>query len=372
MGTMALVMTLLAAADGGTDATLQQGMVANMVQVAAVLPYLQDPAAFRDPAHAKQIAAAIDVLSKVKHVVRSQDNAAIGTVATLFEQESRLAGLDFAQGRKDEARGRVIGLTRMCVGCHSRTGAAVDWKGVDGLLDALKLTPLQRATYYVGTHQIERAREIWKRTIINTPIKDTEAFEQAQALRLAVATLTRGQHDPDAVLELVLPQLERRDFPGFFQRSLKRWAADAGAWKAEKYDPAKQPPAKLLAKADALLAKSGAERRVLNDDDHLVLNMRAAAYVQAALDTKLPPAEEARAMYLLALANTSLVEAELWQLDALYPERCVELVPHTPRARACVDRLADRLGFAFHGSAGGPMPAEYVRRIGELRALAAP
>ena len=187
-----------------------------------------------------------------------------------------------------------------------------------------------------------------------------------------MATLTRAEHDADGVLALVRPQIKRKDFPGFVQRAIRRWNADAAAWRAEGFDPSKATDAQLLTRAEALLAKSGAEKTLLMDDENLVLNMRAAAYLYRALDAKLSPAREARALYLLSLATSSAAESAMWQLDALFLERCVHLQPHTAQAQACVERLADRVGFAFNGSAGGALPSGFATRLGQLRALAAP
>lgn len=370
MLTTALVLAVLAA-DPAQDVDLSQGMKANLMQVASIYPYLQKPGAFRDPANAKAIRISLDVLRQIRHVTSARDNEAIATVASLFEQEAATAVAEFDAGAKDAARHRAIGLTRMCVACHARTAADADWSGAEGLVGALKLSPLERANFYVGTHQLERAKEIWARAFTVTPASDSEAFDQAEGLRLAVATLTRAD-EPDAVLSLLDTVRARRDFPGFFQRSLRRWYVDAAAWRIEGYEPAGQPAEALLAKAEALLDKTGASRRMLVDDDGLVLNMRAASYAQRALDLKLGPADEARALYLLALAQRSAREPALWQLESVLLERCVHLVPHTAQAEACAERLADRLGFAFHGSKGGPMPVGYVQRLGELRALAAP
>lgn len=370
MLTTALVLAVLAA-DPGQDVDLSQGMKANLMQVASIYPYLQKPGAFRDPANAKAIRASLDVLRQIRHVTSARDNEAIATVASLFEQEAAQAVAEFDADKKDAARHRAIGLTRMCVACHERTAADADWSGAEGLVTSLALTPLERANFYVGTHQLDRAKDIWSRAFVSTPVSDTEAFAQAEGLRLAVATLTRAG-DADAVLSLLEPARARRDFPGFFQRSIRRWFTDAAAWRIEAFDPNGKSAEVLLAKAEALLDKTGAPRRMLVDDDGLVPNMRAASYAQRALDAKLTRSDEARALYLLALAQTSAREPALWQLESLYLERCVHLVPHTTQAQQCAERLADRLGFAFHGSAGGPMPVGYVQRLGQLRALAAP
>lgn len=370
MLTTALVLAVLAA-DPGQDLDLTQGMKANLLQVASIYPYLQKPGAFRDPANAVAIRASLDVLRRIRHVTSARDNQAIATVASLFEQEATRALAEFDAGEKDAARHRAIGLTRMCVACHARTAADADWSGAEGLVASLKLSPLERANFYVGTHQLDRAKEIWSRAFVATPASDADAWDEAEGLRLAVATLTRA-NEPDAVLALLGPARARRDFPGFFQRNVHRWYADAMAWRGEKYEPTEMSPHALLVRAENLLERTGASKRMLVDDEGLISNMRAASYAQRALDARLSPAEEAMALYLLALAQMSAREPALWQLEALYLERCVHLVPHTRQAYACAERLADRLAFGFHGSRGGPMPAGYVQRLGELRALAAP
>jgi len=166
-----VVMALLAA-DGGAEVSLDQAMRANVAQVASILPLLMDPSAFRDKKNAQVISHFLDTLGQVKHVTRTQENSAIGAMAGLYEQEVERAKQDFEALEKDSARKRVVGLTRMCIGCHARAAATVDWKGMDGLIDSIKLTPLQRANYYVGTHQFGRAKEVWTKALAVQPTND--------------------------------------------------------------------------------------------------------------------------------------------------------------------------------------------------------
>jgi hypothetical protein len=360
----AVVWVLMATPDAGTEpkAALREGMV----RVAAMLPLIDEPSAFRDRKNQKVISTALESMSVTRHMVAK--GAVNSTIKSLFESEIAAARAEFARDETEAARFRLRGLTAMCMGCHVRVTAPNDTEPVNGAIDRMELPPLRRANLYVATRQFAKAEKTWQAMLSAKPATETEVFDQASVLRTAVIISTRVNGRPADLVALLEPQSKRTDFPPFVQRSVKRWLEDARAWAADPKTCTGMPAAQALSLTEALLTKTAAASRVVNDDDFLVPNMRAAACAQAVLETTPPATVEAPALFFLAVAISTASEPALWQLDVLYLERCIELVPHTAQARACVARLSDRLGYAFTGNGG--LPSEYGLRLRDLRTLA--
>lgn len=372
-----MLLTLVSMAVVAADPTPAQPkqavtgvMQANLALVVTLQPLIATQSVFRDDANAKQIRAALEGLAKINHGLGSDPKAANAPIAALFNEELTAAKDEFASGHRDAARDRLKGITSMCLACHSRTLVEKDFADPGKLVDSLKLGPVERAEYYAATRQFDRAKETWEKVLAAPPASDSDAFDQARALRLAVVTLVRAKAEPAALVKLLEPQAARADYPNFVRASIKQWLADTKAWQAEKFDAAKQSPAKLVAKAKALLQATKLDSLPQPDEARLVSNMRAAAYAQEALELDPAGKERGQALFLLGLATSALADPELWQLDALYLEMCVRENPHSELARACVARLSERLYYGFNGSRGGPLPAGYVTRLGELKTLA--
>lgn len=370
---LALVTMAVVAGDSkpaAKAADTKSAMRTNLSLVVLLQPLIATQSVFRDDKNAAKIRDAIESLSKVNHALSADPRASNAPIAALFNQEIDNAKAEFAVGNRDAARDRLKGLTSMCLACHARTMVEEDFVDSGKAIDSLALGPVERAEFYAATRQFERARQAWEKVLSSKPASDVEAFEQSRALRLAVVTLVRAKAEPAAVVKLLEPQAARADFPGFVRDAVKQWLADAKAWQAERYDLSKQTPDKLIARAKALLKATKLDSLPQPDDSRLVANMRAAAYAQEALDLDPNGKSRPEALFLLGLATSALADPELWQLDALYLEMCVRENPHTEIARACVARLSERLYYGFNGSRGGPLPAGYVTRLGELKTLA--
>ncbi len=366
-----LPLLLLAAApnDAGARARLQAGMRANVVQVVILQPYLVSPSAFRNPANERMIRHSIEGLMALRHFMRT-GLPGESSLATIYGDEIDRARAEFARGEKDAARIRLTGLTSMCLACHSRTIVEQDYQDLGRVVEQLATDTQERARLYAVTRQFAKARAAWAQALAVPPLNDSEAADQSKALRLAVVTLVRAEGNPSALLELLEPQVERTDFPGFFRRDLWQWVLDLEAWRANPVDLVVTPPRELVDRARALIATTRAAALPIADDRFLVPNMRAAAMLQEALDREPSGTFRGEALYLLAVASSTEAEPALWQLDAMYLEACIRENPGSAIARRCAERLSDRMTYAYTGVRGGPLPVQLSYHLGELRRLA--
>lgn len=352
------------------EAKVRAGMRGNLAAVLQLQPYLASAPAFRDAANEQAIDEALGLLERLQHtVVPTVQGPGSAALAALFAAEVTRAQAEFHTGDKDAARFRLKGLSSLCLACHSRAVVAQDAQGLGSAVERLKLDALQRAELLAMTRQFTAARKMWAEALVKKPANDVEAFEQGRALRLAVVTLVRAQEAPQELLALLTPQLARKELPAAVRVAVAQWVKDVQAWKKERA-PKEETPAEQVARARSLLDRTRGATLPATDDVVLVPTMRAAALLQEALDREPRGAFRAEALLLLAIASASQHEPALWQMDGLLLETCIRENPKTAIAEQCVERLADRLYYAYTGSRGGQLPEGLAEHLGELRAVA--
>lgn len=365
-----LALAVSAAPPDAGSAEVKASMRGNFAALVALQPLLISPTAFADPANAKTLEGSLGLLGSVQHKPPAPDEPLPNAIAGIFTAALGRARADLAAGRKEEARLRLRGLTSLCMGCHARKPAGGDLSDLGKAGDAMRLPPVERAQFFAATRQFDAALMLWADLLRDPPRALSDAFLQAQVARSAVLVAVRVKDDPATTLELLKMVRARPELPRLLRESVEAWLKDAEAWKAEGFVAAKKSPQALFERARALVKASGAERTMLPGDERLVALLRASGYLDEALarDPKGPFRGEA--LYLLAVATSAILDADLWDLDELFLEACVRENPHTPLAVKCVDRLADRTLFLYSGSGGTRVPPEEVERLVTLRALA--
>jgi hypothetical protein len=367
----ALAVSLLGASpDGGTSEEVKGVMRGNFAALVALQPILASAKAFADPANAAALQSNLALLARVKHVRPAKDQPLPNAVAGVFGEAVDRARGELAAGQREQARLRLRGLTNLCYGCHARKPADRDTADLGRGGDAMALPPAERAQFFAATRQFDAALLLYADLLRAPPAGLGDPYSQALFARNAVLISVRVKDDPAFTLEVVRMALARRDLPTLVRRSLERWAKDTEAWKAEGFAAKEQTPAALFARAQQLIAASGAESEVWPGDEALVPLLRASGYLDEALAQKPSGSFRGEALYLLAVATAQLLDAELWDLDQLFLEACVRENPHSALARKCVARLGDRTVFLYSGSGGTRVPPEVVRRLEQLEALA--
>lgn len=366
----ALVLVAAPSPDAGTP-TLKPSMQAAMGAVIGLQPLVASPVAFRDPANATQIRASLDVLAPLDHFFSKPAGPTVPAtgVATLFAREVVQARAEFDAKQTEAARFRLRSITGLCFGCHVRQPTPKDFASA-ALIDALKLSSLEKAALFATTRQFDRALTEWNTALALAPKNDVEAYEQTQAIRYALSVAIQGKDDPAIAVALLTKHKDRKELPGFVTRQMALWLVEAKAWQDEKFVAAKQTPAQLVAKAKALVEMAGVARFVTPDDARLVSHLRAAAYLQEALRREPAAPFRAEALYLLGVVSATNADPILWRLEWITLESCIRENPKTDVARRCAERLTERTWYAWTGRDGLDVPAKVGAELGELNGLA--
>jgi hypothetical protein len=369
----ALACAALAASSEGDNASaaeVKATMRGNFAALVALQPLLISPTAFADPANAAVLEQSLNLLGRVQHRPPRAEEPMPNAIAGLFGEALDRARAELAAGHREQARLRLRGLTGLCMGCHARKPVAADLNDLGRAGEALRLPPLERAEFFAATRQFDAALMLWADVLRDPPKAAADAFIQAQVARRALLVSVRVKDDPVATLELLKMVKQRPELPRLMRTSLEAWLKDAEAWKGEGFVSAKKTPEQLMARAQKLIAATGAERSLLMGDERLVPLLRASGYLDEALARAPNAASRGEALYLLGVATAALFDADLWDLDQLFLEACVRENPHTPLAVKCVDRFADRMLLLYSGSGGTRVPPDQIERLVQLRALA--
>lgn len=374
MTPLLLSALVLAAPDAGTSATPTQAVMRGALEALFGLePIIANPERLRDPLQAEDIGRRLDVLASLKHAFPADAKAqepATAALSGLFSQYALETRRRFTFGDRETVPARVRTLMSLCFTCHSRERAPADYQDMEKRLEAMKLSPFDKALYLAATRQFDKAIDEYG-TVIAQPAKDEKAvLLQARAIRELLTLLVRVKDDAKAT-DVFLEGLSKRDdLAPFLKRPVTAWRKDVAAWRKENFDAQRASAKELFTKAKALVTKASGPRSYLPDETYDVAYLRASAYLNLALhkDPKLP--QRGEALFLLGLCAGALKSPLLWDVDLLFFEACVRENPKTALAKQCFTQLSDRLYFGFTGSSGTHLPDDELERLSTLRALA--
>jgi len=366
MSPLIAAAVLLAAPEPPPD--VKPSMHDALVAVLELQPYLARPDLFRAPENQAQLQGAMATLATVRHGFLQPRGTmtSTGAMATLFARQVELASAELAAKNDEAARLRLGGVTQLCLNCHLRRQAKTDFFTAARLVDRLAVTDLERARLYAATRQLDPAFALWRKALVTPPQSEVEAFEQTEALRLALTVAVRGKDDPSLAIALLEPQLNRKELPGFVRRTTLQWLMAAHAWSRERFNLAGATSEQLMAKAHELVGKTPALTLAARDDVHLVELSRASAALDEALRLSPDGPHRAEALYLLGVTSATVDPPVAWQLEWVYLEACIRENAPAPIARQCLERLKERTWLAYQP---GRSPAAVYGALAELSGL---
>lgn len=336
-------------------------------------PYLASPPRFRDPKNAQVIAEKLQAMAAVPHAFPARAGTGepgLEALSGLFDGSLRSVQARFAGGEHEYARLQLRTITSLCFGCHSRVQASKDFEDLGHQVEALGLTPFEKAELLAATRQFDRAAAAYQAILAAPPRSEREHLQYTQALRHLLGILVRVKGDAAATTALLDGLARRGDLPKPITHLVESWRRDAAAWRKDRFDPRKASSAALVKKARALVEQAGGRAAFLSDSSRDILYLRASNALHEALARDGRLQQRGEALYLLGLCSAAVQDPTLWELDRLYFEACVRENPHSALARRCFARLSDRVYFGYTGSAGTNIPDDELEHLGALRAIA--
>ncbi|MBL8951562.1 MAG: hypothetical protein JNK82_12345 [Myxococcaceae bacterium] len=367
LGSILSSCLVLAAAPNDVKGTMR----GNLAALVTLQPLLVSPEAFADPKNAAAVRGSIAVLARTRHrFQRPQTQEPAAALSALFAESVSWAESDLTAGRPESARLRLRGATSLCLQCHARQLSAADFTRAGRSADGAGLPPLERADFFAATRQFDAALALWGDALSRPPSTDAEVFEQLRAFRAALSVAVRAKDDPKAAIALLEGRCTSSVLSASSRRDCVRQLNDAKSWAAERLDAASAGGAALYARASELIDVAELEGSVYPREEDRVKLLRATAYLSLALEREPKAPWRGDALFALGLATGATLDPDLWALDGIYLEACVREQPHTPLARRCAGRLAERTLLDFTGSGGTRLPDDVARRLEALRELA--
>lgn len=363
----------VATPDAGVATPTQAAMRSALDSLFGLEPLIAHPERLRDPLQAEDITRRLDALAGLKHAFPADAKAqepATAALSGLFSQYALETRRRFTFGDRETVPSRVRTLMSLCFTCHSRERAPADYQDMEKHLDAMKLSPFDKAQYLAATRQFDKAIDAYG-AIIAQPAKDERSLlVQARAIKDLLTLLVRVKDDPKAADVFLEGLAKREDVAPFLKRPVAAWRRDVLAWKKEGFDAQRASAKDLFAKAKALVRQASGPRSYLPDETYVVAYLRASAYLNLALHKNPTLPQRGEALFLLGLCTGALKSPLLWDVDLLFFEACIRENPKSALARQCFTQLSDRLYFGYTGSSGTHLPEDELERLSTLRALA--
>ncbi|MDP3232411.1 MAG: hypothetical protein Q8N26_06525 [Myxococcales bacterium] len=363
----------VATPDAGVATPTQAAMRSALDALFGLEPLVAHPERLRDPLQAEDITRRLDALAGLKHAFPADAKAqepATAALSGLFSQYALETRRRFTFGDRETVPSRVRTLMSLCFTCHSRERAPADYQDMEKHLDAMKLSPFDKAQYLAATRQFDKAIDAYG-ALIAQPAKDERSLlVQARAIKDLLTLLVRVKDDPKAADVFLEGLAKREDVAPFLKRPVAAWRKDVLAWKKEGFDAQRASAKDLFAKAKALVRQASGPRSYLPDETYVVAYLRASAYLNLALHKNPALPQRGEALFLLGLCTGALKSPLLWDVDLLFFEACIRENPKSALARQCFTQLSDRLYFGYTGSSGTHLPEDELERLSTLRALA--
>lgn len=332
---------------------------------------------FNDPANAKEILSEAQTLAKLVHNLQSMGgrksqsidaDPSIPIIAGLFQQQARQAALELERGHREYARSLLKSATSYCMECHTRT-TAPNMEGFVLKPDTKSLSKIEKAELLVAMRNFDAALKEYDAIASDIKLATDNPLAWERAVRNGLAVAVRVAQSPAQAIKLVNRILEMPNAP-------QATKADAAVWMSSLQDWQKEPKTKsptvesLYVQAKHLIQQAQATQRYPADHSADILYLRASAVVHQLLrmDPNGPHTKEA--LYWAGLSYGSLHDLNLYSLNELYFEACVQAAPHTLIAKKCYDRYEDVMEAQYMGNVGGSLPSDVKKHLKELQKLA--
>jgi hypothetical protein len=370
---LSLFQTPAALAQPASTEHLKPLMRQNFNTVLRLQEIAASPESFRKAGNYDELVTLIDRLAGIAHVMPDTAGAArpgLTAMAAVYAEYLADLKAGLKEGNPVYLRNRIRTAAGFCFECHTSMATDASFQDPERRVQALRLTPFQRAEFLAATRQFDPAIALYKDILAKEPASAARSTDLPHAVRNALTLAVRVKQDPKLAQEILDRVDGRKDLSGYFRGQIAAWKKDVNEWKREKSLDASAPAASWLEKARRLADRGRSLQAYPADHAGDVSYLRAVLFAQEALARPVTPEQKAESFSILGESHAVLEDPLLWNLDDYYFEACVTGLPHTETARNCFDRWLQETAFGYTGSAGLDLPRDMPAKIDRLRGLA--
>lgn len=343
-------------------------MAANLERL---MPYVFSRDEYNDPKNQLAIGKMIAEFSRgVDQVPRHAGEEILGKDPIVKYSISRLksntrqAQQAFFNGQTEYSRSVLRNNVGLCFTCHSTQNLGPqDRFSTKQLSSKFRLSPSERADYYVATRQFDKAFETLEGVVQSPSAMLESPHEQLNALRKYLFLQVRVKNNPAPAIALLNKYLLWERSPYFLAQDAQAWMNSLKAWQKEE-----KVPANPVQKARNLL-RSSAYDPSKGYQSGMVDYLRATMLLHESLRVAKSLKDKAQIYSLLGDSYDSLAESGIWDLPEVYYEACVRTLPKSSEAQKCYKSFERSIILGFSGSAGIFIPKEERELMMELRKL---
>jgi tetratricopeptide (TPR) repeat protein len=354
----------------GAPADWSTGMRKMATSLEALLPYVYSQAEFNDSKNKSAVFARIeDFQNSVDVVPTHVGEDLLGKDPLLkysvnrLKANSRQAVEAFKEGHAEFSRSLLRESVGTCFNCHSSQNMGPQYKFSTGTLSSsFRLTPNEKADYYVATRQFDQALGTLEQVLRSPNSFYDSPHDQSLALRKYLSLEVRVRKEPSRAAKTLETFINNKKLPYFLAKDSEAWLMSLREWQAEA---GKKPlaPRELLQKAKVKSDRGGFQAG-------LIEHMRATSGLHEALRTTKAADQRAKIYFQLGSSYDVLSDLGVWDLPDVYFEACIRAQPKSSQAKECFKSFERNLIMGYSGSAGLFIPADERKHLAELKDLA--
>jgi tetratricopeptide (TPR) repeat protein len=365
-GLLVAVALMAHAKDAESTREIMSRIVAAL-QVA--LPSSFDEATFQDPERRADILAALEQLANNSERLEQHTAPADTGLAFLSHSlaaDAREVHSRYADGRFEQSRFLLHGVTDVCVACHSRL-PDVETRSLGTTLvndETISKLPLdQRAQYEIATRQFDRALESFE-SLFADPATSLADVDLAGEFEDYLEVSLRVRQDPQRVIATFEKLLERDDVPERVRRNVETWI---GSLQNLQVGGAQSDS---VEKARGQMNSTSASETERDERSALVAAIAASGVLHRYIVEQSEPSPAlGEAYYLMGVIESNIGRSFWASQTEHYLEAAIRIGPSEPYAEPAFELLEAFVVTGYTGSSGEHVPTDVRQRLDEIRAL---
>lgn len=347
----------------------------------SLLPYLSSELKFSDPKSYNHIKKNISILkssfSQAKHIERLK-SPGFSVTRDLVIENIEEASSNFTHKNYFFARKRLVGMTSLCINCHSQLNMrkgklsnsqmGLTAKSFDSIYSYAEFLFLTRnfkksiSFYEKSINQRLHKNEELKKMGANMKLPEKDVRE---ALLRIISINTKIDLNPKEALSNLEKFKDEKRFSKFLREDISNWIVELKEWSH------KEKSLKKIGVSDFVEKHLAPLKNITSFEDgkHDILLLLSSGMLLRSLTYLKEANEQAQALYWLAVVEGNLSHNLFYSLADSYLLKCIYEFPKSSFAKKCYSLYDENIKIGYSGSAGLNIPQDIQERLKKLKSL---